>query len=169
MWAIVVVMSQKSSMSIFECTTDKYSCKSFNQKYFLGKTAFEKISLSLSIYRKMVGSIPLTHDMLFHRLLGGKKFLLFTSELASQYVHTMFYIGRLKSRSPKKSTTPLFPFFTPSDFWGILCPALKQLVFLNRNILFELIEANVMIQISAQGDDDSDEDVVICKLITNFF
>ena len=26
-----------------------------------------------------------------------------------------------------------------------------------------------MIQISAQGDDDSDEDVVICKLITNFF
>ena len=57
----------------------------------------------------MVGSIPLTHDMLFHRLLGGKKFLLFTSELASQYVHTMFYIGRLKSRSPKKSTTPLFP------------------------------------------------------------
>ena len=174
----MVVMSQKSSMSIFECTTDKYSCKSFNQKYFLGKTAFEKISLSLSIYRKMVGSIPLTHDMLFHRLLGGKKLLLFTSELASQYVHTMFYIGRLKSRSPKKSTTPLLPFFTPSDFWGILCPALKQLVFLNRNILFELIEANilfelieanVMMQISAQGDDDSDEDVVICKLITNFF
>ena len=52
---------------------------------------------------------------------------------------------------------------------GDLCPALKQLVFLNRNILFELIEANVMMQISAQGDDDSDEDVVICKLITNFF
>ena len=155
----MVVMSQKS-MSIFECTTDKYSCKSFNQKYFLGKTVFEKISLSLSIYRKMVGSVPLTHDILFHWLLGGKKFLLFTSELATRYVHTMFYIGRLKSRSPKKSTTP---------FWGILCPALKQLVFLNRNILFELIEANVMIQISAQGDDDSDEDVVICKLITNFF
>ena len=63
----------------------------------------------------------------------------------------------------------MFPFFAPADFWGILCPALKQLVFLNRNILFELIEANVMIQISTQGDDDSDEDVVICKLITNFF
>ena len=126
----------------------------------------------------MFGGIPLTHDMLFHRLLGGKNFLLFTSELANRYVHTMFYIGRLKSRSPEKSTTPLFPFFTPADFWGILCPALKQLVFLNRNILFELIEANilfelieanVMIQISAQGDDDSDEDVVICKLITIFF
>ena len=95
--------------------------------------------------------------------------MLFTSKLATQYVHTMFYIERLKSRSPQKSTTPLFPFFAPSDFWAILCPALKQLVFLNRNILFELIEANVMIQISAQGDDDSDEDVVICNLITNFF
>ena len=45
----------------------------------------------------------------------------------------------------------------------------EAIVFLNRNILFELIEANIMIQISTQGDDDSDEDVVICKLITNFF
>ena len=61
------------------------------------------------------------------------------------------------------------PFFPPAGFKGCLCLALKQLVFLNRNILFELIEANVMIQISAQGDDDSDEDVVICKLITYFF
>ena len=47
-WAIVVV---------FEFTTDKYPCKSFNQKYFLGKTAFEKISLSLSIYRNIPGHV----------------------------------------------------------------------------------------------------------------
>ena len=60
-WAIVVVMTQKSSMSIFEFTTDKYPCKSFNQKYFLGKTAFEKISLSLSIYRNIPGHV-LSYD-----------------------------------------------------------------------------------------------------------
>ena len=103
-WAIVVVMSQKSSMSIFECTTDKYPCKYFNQKYVLGKTAFEKISLSLSIYRKMVGSIPLTHDMLFHRLLGGKKLLLFTSELASQY-HVLHRTPEVP-KSQKKALHP---------------------------------------------------------------
>ena len=122
-------MSQKSSMSIFEFTTDKYPSKSFNQKYFLGKTAFEKISLSLSIYRKMVGSIPLTHDMLFHRLLVGKKFLLFTSELANRYVHTMFYIGRLKSRSPKKKHYTLVPFFRTCGFLGDFVSGFEAISF----------------------------------------
>ena len=125
-WAIVVVMSQKSSMSIFECTTDKYPCKYFNQKYVLGKTAFEKTSLSLSIYRKMVGSIPLTYDMLFPRLLGGKKFLLFTSELASRYVHTMFYIGSPKSQ--KKHYT-FVPFFHTCWFLGDFLSGFEAISF----------------------------------------
>ena len=50
MWVIVIVMSQKSLVLIFECTTDKHSCESLDQEYFLSKTAFEKFSLSLSIY-----------------------------------------------------------------------------------------------------------------------
>ena len=51
MWVIVIVMSQKSLVLIFECTTDKHSCESFDQEYFLSKTAFEKsLVLSLSIY-----------------------------------------------------------------------------------------------------------------------
>ena len=47
-------------------------------------TQIPKNSLCRSIYRKMVGIETLDALLIFPRLLGGEKYLLFTSELAIQ-------------------------------------------------------------------------------------
>ena len=47
-------------------------------------TQIPKNSLCRSIYRKMVGIETLDALLIFPRLLGGEKYLLFTSELANQ-------------------------------------------------------------------------------------